>query len=274
MNQKALIIGGDKRQEYLKKIIDKEFIEVDHIRYLADVRRLDDIESYSHIILPVPLTKDRENVYSSDKLSLNVDELIKCIKPCHKVFGTGFDNKTLDYFEDKAIEYRDFMKDKAFKRANAFLTAQGTLRLVLDNTDDYIVGKKVLVIGFGDVAETLAEKLKSNGFEVYITARNKRKLSLAGLSGYKTIAMSTIRSCIYLFDYIFGTVPANILDPGDIRNIKTECTYIELASPPYTAKEADFTENAKQYINGSALPGRFLPLASGKLIADFILANF
>ena len=273
MNQRALIIGGDKRQEYLKNILDKDFTEVDHIRYPADVRRLDDIESYSHIILPIPLSKDGENVYSNNKLCLKIEDLIKFIKPCHKVYGTGFGNKALDYFEDKQIEYHDFMKDKIFKRGNAFLTAQGTLRLMLDNTDDYIVGKKALIIGFGDVAETLAEKLKSNGIEVYITARNKRKLSLAGFSGYKTIAMSSIRSCICLFDYIFGSVPANILDLGDIRNIKSECTYIELASPPYTAKEADFAENNIKYIDGSALPGRFLPLASGKLIADFILNN-
>ena len=144
---------------------------------------------------------------------------------------------------------------------------------MFDNTQDYIVSKKALIIGFGDVAETLAEKLRNNGIEVYITARNKRKVSLASLYGYKTIALSSIRSYICLFDYIFGTVPSNILDSCDIKNMKDECTYIELASAPFTAKESDFREYSRKYINGSALPGRFLPLASGKLIADFVLSN-
>ena len=273
MNQKALIIGGDKRQEYLKEYLDNKFAEVFHIKYPADIWALDEIESFSHIILPVPFSKDKEIIYSNCNLYLKIDDLREYLKPCHKVFGSGFDNKTLDFFEDKQIEYSDFMKDKTFKRANALLTAQGALKLILDNTQDYIVGKKALIIGFGDVAETLAEKLRSNGMDVYITARNKRKLSLASLCGYKTIAISSIRSCVYIFDYIFGTVPANILDSGDVKNMKNDCTYMELASIPFTAKESDFKEYSKIYINGSALPGRFLPLASGKLMSDYILSN-
>ena len=273
MNQKALIIGGDKRQEYLKNILDGNFSEVYHIRYPADVWVLDEIEKFSHIILPVPISKDNEHVYSDGNLYLRISELTELIKPCHKVFGSGFDCKTLDTFEDRQIEYCDFMKDKIFKRANALLTAQGTLRLVLDNTDDYIVGKKALIIGYGDVADTLAEKLRNNGIEVYITARNKRKLSLAALYGYKTVALSSISSCIYLFDYILGTVPANILDSSDIKNIKDDCIYIELASKPFTANESDFKEYSKKYIFGGGLPGKFLPSASGKLIADFIINN-
>lgn len=273
MNLKALIIGGDKRQEYLKKYLDCNFSEVFHIRYPADIWALDETESYSHIILPVPFSKDKEHIYSNSDLWLKIEELTEKIKPCHKVYGSGFDNKTLDYLEDKQIEYCDFMKDKTFKRANALLTAQGALKLLLDNTEDYIVGKKALIIGFGDVAETLAEKLKNNGLEVYITARNREKLSLASLYGYKTITLSCVGSCIYLFDYIFGTVPANILDSSDIKIMKNECYYMELASPPFTAKECDFKKDGKNYINGSSLPGRFLPLASGKLMADYILTN-
>ena len=271
MKEKALIIGGDKRQEYLKKHLELKFDEVFYLRDSADISILDEIESYSHIILPLPMSKDKEHIYSVGSLYLRLEDLVSMIKPCHKVFGSGFDSKTIDYFEDKEIEYYDFMKDKVFKRANALLTAQGTLKLMLDNTEDYIVSKKALIIGFGDVGETLAENLRNNGLEVYITARNKRKLSLASLYGYKTIAFSSIRSCIYLFDYIFGTVPANILDSGDVKNVKMDSVYIELASPPFTAKETDFKEFSKTYINGSSLPGRFLPSASGKLIADFVL---
>lgn len=273
MNQNALIIGGDKRQEYLKNELEGKFHEAFHLRYPADKWVLEEIESFSHIILPLPLSKDGEDIYSSDNLRLKLSDLLCYIQPCHKVFGSGFDCKTLDYLEDKQIDYCDFMKDKTFKRVNAYLTAQGALRLMLNGTEDYIVGKKVLVIGFGDVAETLSEKLRNNGMDVYITARNKRKLSLASLGGYKTIALSSLGSCIYLFDYVVGTVPANLLTLSDIIRMKDDSIYLELASAPYTAKAEDFRTASKNYINGSGLPGRFLPLASGKLLADFILSN-
>ena len=273
MNESFLIIGGDARQQYLSEFLSDSNKEVFHVRYSADIWKLDEIENYSHIILPLPLSKDKEMLYSSDNLCVRVEDTLKLIKPCHSVYGSGFDNKTLDYFEDNKIEYYDFMKDKIFKKANAYLTAQGTLRLLFDNVIDYIVGKKALIIGFGDVAVTLSELLSKVGIEVYIAARNKRKLSLAGYSGYKTLLIENMKNVIGEFDYIFGSVPANIIDEEAIRNISDDALYFELASAPYNADKKLFDKQMKKHINASALPGRYLPLASGKLMAEFVLSN-
>lgn len=273
MKLRALIIGGDKRQIYLKKYLGSKFQAVDYLSTPADVSMLDEMERYSHIILPVPISKDKEYIYADSGLCLKVSDVVGKLESCHKVYGSGFDNRTLDILEDKRIEYYDFMRDKIFKRSNAYLTAQGTLRLILENTSDYIIGKKALIIGFGDVGETLAQMLIGLGLEVYITARNKCKLSLASMSGYKTMPLSTMGNCSYLFDYIFGTVPANVFGTNDIRNMKDDSVYVELASHPYTAEASHFETYSKKYINGSSLPGRFLPDASAKLMADFILSD-
>ncbi len=273
MNEKILIIGGDKRQQYMKEFISDSYTEVYHIRYSADIYRLRDIESYSHIILPLPVSKDKKTVYSTDDLSLSVDDIIDLIRPCHTVFASGLDNKILDYFEDNNIECYDFMKDKIFKRANAYLTAQGTLRLLFENTQDYIVGKIALIVGFGDVAQTLAEMLKNIGISVYISGRNSRKLSLSLYSGYSTVDMQEITENIGCFDYVFGTVPTNILAEEAIKNLNDNCLYFELASYPFNADKALFEKHSKKYINGSALPGRYLPLASGRLLAEYVLSN-
>ncbi len=273
MNESFLIIGGDLRQQYLKIFLQDNNNDVFHIRYPADIWKLDDIDSYSHIILPLPLSKDKEMIYSADNLYLKTEDVVRLIKPCHTVYASGFDSKILDSFEDNKIEYHDFMKDKIFKRANAYLTAQGTLKLLLDNTQDYIIGKKALIIGFGDVSQTLAELLGKIDLEVFVTARNKIKLSLAIYSGFKTINLDEIEDKISLFDYIFGTVSVNIIGENIIKNINNESLYFELASPPFNADKTFFDKYSKKYINGSALPGRFLPLASGKLMAEFILSN-
>ena len=273
MKQKALIIGGDKRQMYLKKFLETKFDDVVHLYSPAQIGVLDEIESYSHIILPLPISKDGENLYTDGNLCMRLSDIIPLLNACHTVYASGFDSKTLDTFEDKNIQYYDFMKDKIFKRSNAYLTAQCVLKLMLDNTEDYIIGKKALIIGFGDVADTLAEILRGLGLEVYITARNKHKLSLAELSGYKTLDLSAVGDCCYLFDYIFGTVPVNIFKADDIKNMSDDCIYIELASPPYTAEKELFGVYKKRYICGASLPGRFLPMASGKLLAEFILSN-
>ena len=99
------------------------------------------------------------------------------------------------------------------------------------------------------------------------------QLLSASLSGYKPLKLSSVSSCIFIFDYIFGTVPANILKADDIKAVNDDCVYFELASAPFSALREDFERYNKKYVMGSALPGRYLPYASAMLIADFILTN-
>lgn len=267
MNESFLIIGGDKRQEYLKNILSEKFQNVRHIMCSADICELRDMARYTNIVLPVPTTKDKETVYCSNKdVKIKLDDIYKSLTDKQKVYGYGLSDCCKS-------ECFDFMKDKTFKLANAHLTAQGALRLLLDNTEDYIPLKKVLILGFGDVARTLAEILSKLGVEVYIAARNKSQLLKASFCGYKTVKLSSAGSCIFIFDYIFGTIPANILRSENVKSMKESAAYFELASSPFTADKEHFTIHGKKHIDGSALPGRFLPLGSAELMADFILMN-
>ena len=267
MTESYLIIGGDKRQELLKNILTDKGKDVFHIRYPADAVELDYAEKYSIIVLPIPLTKDNKTVYSSEsELKITLEKLYSKLCKHHKIYLGG-------ELSDSDFNSMNFMKDKAFKKANAMLTSQGALRLLLDNTEDYIIGKKVLIIGFGDVAETLAELLFRIGCEVNITARNPKQLMIASVSGYKAVKLKADENNLSDYDYIFGTVPCNILTENDIVSMKDSAVYFELASFPFNADKELFIRNNKKYVFGSALPGRFLPEASARLIADFILTS-
>lgn len=267
MDKSFLIIGGDKRQEYLKNILSEKFSSVHRIMCPADMCKLDDMGRYSHIILPIPTTKDKEVVYCSNKdVKVPLSDIYCRLTDKQKLYGNGLSDSS-------GIRYFDFMKDETFKHANAHLTAQGALILLLKNTEDYIVTKKALILGFGDVARTLADVLSKLGVEVYIGARNKNQLLEASLRGYKTLKLTSVRSCIFIFDYIFGTIPSNVLKSEEIKSIGESAVYFELASYPFTADKENFKKYNRKHIDGSALPGRYLPLASAKLIADFILMN-
>lgn len=273
MKPRFLIIGGDGRQLHLKRRLDADFYDAFHLRYPADISALYDIELYSHIILPMPVSKDSLTVYSSDSLPLSLDELRDKLQPCHIVYGGGFSDSFLGYMEDKSITYYDFLKDGSFKLFNAYLTAQGAMRELLDNTDDTVTGKKVLIIGSGDVAATLVEKLKALGLDVYLAARNKSRLTSARLNGYKTMSLEMIGELIYMFDFVFGTVPFNILTDADVKAMGEDSVYFELASAPYTADKSLFERFGKRHILSSSLPGKYLPKASSEIIYDFILNN-
>lgn len=267
MTEGYLIIAGDKRQLYLKNILKSKGKDVFHIAYPADLKELDVIEKYSHIILPVPLTKDKKTIYSIDpELKIEPGLLRERLLSYHKVYSGG-------ELSGCRCSVVDLMKDMTFKRANALLTAQGALRLLLDNTESYITGKKALIIGFGDVAETLADLLSKIGLSVHIKGRNKTKLITAGMLGYEVSLLSKDENCLEKYDFIFGSVPTNVLTEKDIGSISDEAIYFELASAPFTADEDLFYKYGKRYVLGSALPGKYLPLASAELIADFILSS-
>ncbi len=263
-----LIIGGDKRQ---KVLYDRLKARGKNAVYVTS-SDFGNIASYSYIILPVPVSKDNENIYCSKAdFVISLSELEEKLTPLQTVFGGGFPENFKNQLDKKGVKSFDFMTDESFVTANAYLTAQGTLRLVLENTEEYIIGKKMLIIGFGRVAKAVASIMKGIGADVYIAARNFSQLKLAELCAYKKVNLSDMSGCLSDFSYIFGTVPSNVLTEDNIKFIRDDCIYFELASAPFTADKNAFERYGKRYILGGALPGKFLPVASGNLLFEYIM---
>ncbi len=267
--KKILVIGGDKRQKVMAETLRSEGICTDFLLSSDDLKKA---ALYSYIILPVPVSKDSVNIFSAEKgFNLPLDSLIEHLSASHTVFGGGFSPKMKKSLEDKGVNFYDFLEDENFVIGNAHLTAQGSLRLLLESTENYIVGSKALIIGFGRVASALSLTLKAVGIDVYIAARSSRQLQLAKCLGYKTVRLSNLGGFIYYFDYIFGTVPSKVLYSDDINLMRDDCIYFELASAPFGADKEDFIKHGKGYVFGGALPGKYLPAASGRLLCDYIL---
>ena len=130
--------------------------------------------------------------------------------------------------------------------------------------------KKVLITGFGRVAEALALNLRAVGTDVYIIARNPKQLLKARCLGFKTVNFSALGGIVCMFDYIFNTVPHRVFSESDVFRIRDDALYFELASKPYGADRYDFEKHKRKYIPGNALPGRFVPLSAAEIMADFI----
>lgn len=266
-----IIICGDKRQKALVKCLRDSSFKVSH---LTKGEQLKDISLFSHVVLPVPTTKDSVNVYSDDgTVSVKLREVIDALNENQELIGFGFSEEIKEMLEERNIAYYDISSQDNFAVNNAYLTAQGCLRLLLDSTEDYISGSKALIIGFGRVACALSLSLKALGLDVTIAARNAAQLQKAKCLGYKAIKLGSLEHSIYYFDYIFGTVPKTILTYNSVKLIRDDSIYFELASKPYTANKEDFTSLGKRYVFGGSLPGRYLPIASGKLIYEEIMQH-
>ena len=73
------------------------------------------------------------------------------------------------------------------------------------------------------------------------------------------------------FDYIFNTVPSKIFSPENIKNLRKDTVFVELASKPFGTDPEYFISFDKKYICGQSLPGKYYPEDCAKGIYDVIV---
>ncbi len=259
-----IIFGGDKRQEELFKIFLKKGLKCRRIFSSENDYKID---TEDIVILPLPISKDGINVYSSDDtFKIKTDTIIRNLDSTNILFGGGIPESLRSYLNSIGVEWFDYLECDTFVEYNAYLTGIGAVKLLYEQTDEILSDKKVLVTGYGRVAKYTSDALKNSGCDVYVTARNSLQLVKAQCKGYKTIDFENKDSYLYLFDYVFNTIPENIFTSDDVIHIKGK--YVELASYPFGVCKEYFMGGESSYINGGALPGRYLPYSAALKLAE------
>lgn len=266
----VLIIGGDQRQKHLADQLCEKGYFVKRLNTDAD-EVFGITGKASVVILPVPVTGDGKNIYSDNlEFKLKISDFADKIKSEQLVLGGMIKGEIKEIFEKNNVVYKDVCAFEHFTQYNAFLTAQGAVGLLLKNTDRLITGKKVLITGFGRIGKALSGLLKGMNMEVFVAARNTRQLTEAGCLGYNVINLKNMSTVIYLFDYIFNTVPENIFSDTDVYHIRDDSVYFELASKPYGARQEIFIKENKKYVFGGGLPGKYVSYSAAEAIGEFV----
>lgn len=267
---KFLVVAGDKRQEYLCEKIKQSGNECVWLNEKDGEMTDYTISDFSVVVLPVPLSRDGVNLFfEEERFVCGIDEFLNCINKQQHIICFGMPEKYCRYLDRKNIKYTDLMKNNDFIEYNSLLTAQGTIRLILENTQRYILGNKVLVTGYGSVSKALCKTLHSLGLNVTVCARNPIALSDAKNMGYDCVTFDRMDVKINDYNLIFGTVPANVLKEDCIKNINDEAIYFELASAPYGAERVLFDKHNKKYVFGGGLPGKYCPESWAQAVSEY-----
>ena len=107
--------------------------------------------------------------------------------------------------------------------------------------------------------------------EVTVTARKSEDLawiSANGLSGYKT---AEIRDIIEKYDFVFNTVPVQVIGEEELKNINKECLLIDLASAPGGIDMQYARECGVQTVWSLSLPGKVAPMTAGEIIKKTVV---
>lgn len=262
MKEKTLVVTANDVQKDLADILEDKGLNIVRTEYF-DKSTKQYISDCKNIILPFPTKADKFTfIADGKKLGDFLDE-----NQC--VIGGLLSDEVINEIVKSGAEYIDYFKNESYVLKNAFITSQGALRLLLEATDDFLVGKKVLITGFGRIGKSLAFMLKALGMKVFVAARSKKALTEAFSSGFEVFSISQMYTTLFYYDFIFNTVPEIIFEKNHIKHIRDDAYYFELASYPYGANKLDFEAEGKMHINGNALPGRFFPRAIAENIAEF-----
>ncbi len=258
--KKISIVGGDNRLKILKAKLECDGYHTDTLGlYENDFA---DIGSSQFIVLPVPTTKDRKNVFTPltkreiplefiDKNTTR-EQLILCC-------NYNFENKN-------SIDYGSL---DSYALLNAVPTAEGAIKIAIENTDYTLWNSKVLVIGYGRVGKILADRLKALGCLVTISARKPADFGLAEALKFNYINTGHLNQKTLDFDIIFNTVDADVLSDNTLNETKADLL-IDLSSRGgFNLTRA--AELGKKAIKAPGLPAVVAPKTAAEILYNTVI---
>lgn len=269
-----VIIGGDKRQKYLKAYLISQGFSVQSYGLFDwddDSDRLKSlIASDSAVILPLPAARNDKTVNMPfSKKELPIDRVMSFLGKGNIVFGGIIKGTLLQRLKEDDIPFFDYYDSELIEQ-NAILTAFGAMKIILEHIDFALPLGKYAVTGYGRVGREIASILTAVSCGVTVFARRKAQLREAEIRGCRAVSISRLPECVADFDIIINTVPSVIFDSEAAGNINSECKIIELASAPYGVDFEAARKNGIDVIRASGLPGKYTPKTAGEIIGKRI----
>jgi len=268
-----LVLGGDLRQLYLAEKLKKNGESTEVYFYASKDFSLEKALVNSDIIVcPIPFTKDKINIFSTQGLEdLNIEKFLSCISPKHTIWGGNIPQNIKNELQKMDIAYFDFMDMEEVSIKNAVATAEGTIAEGIRLSTKNLHNSKCLVLGYGRCGKVLAQKLKALDAHVTVAARNEQAMAYSFSFGLETVNIKDIESIINKFDFIFNTVPELIIKKSLIELMKKDVVIIDISSAP---GGVDFKYCKELGINANlclGLPGKFSPETSADILFDAII---
>ena len=170
------------------------------------------------------------------------------------VIGGGLD------FLNENVERLDLLKDPYYLAANAAITAEAALGLVLKELKCEITSANILILGWGRIGKCLTHQLHHLNARVTVYARKDADRAMLRALGYRYCTREELDRGLGRFCCVINTIPAPVL-PADTA-LRPGCLKLELASGLWLP--------GQDVVLAHGLPGRCKPEASGTLIAKTI----
>ena len=282
MSTSFAVVGGDLRIVKLVKMLadDKNIVytyglekaeELKENNNIIMCEKLTDVVKNTEIIIgPIPFSSNGKDINSpfSDK-QISIRELMHIINAKILIAGS-ISPEVYELANDEYIEIVDIMKREELAVLNTVSTAEGTIEIVIANTNKIIHGSNILILGFGRIGKVLARKLSGLSAKITCAARKDEDLAWIKAYGHNGTNINSIGENLSEFDVIINTVPHLVLTADRIKYIKNDCLLVDLASNPGGIDKKAAKDKNLKLIWALALPGKVAPVTTAEFIKDTV----
>lgn len=276
------VIGGDARQlEVIKKLVEYDakvslvgFDLLEHALLGVGKCTINEIQfsTVDAVLLPVPgvnLQGEIETVFSNEKIVLTKE--ILDATPTHCTIYSGISNSKLDELvNDSNRKLVCLFERDDVAIFNAIPTVEGTIMMVIQNTDITIHNSNVMVLGLGRVGLSVARVFTALGAKVSVGVRRSEHYARAFEMGFEPFYLHELKSRVPNIDVCINTVPSMIVNAEVISLMPSHTLIVDLASKP---GGTDFRYAEKRGIHAllaPGLPGIVAPKTAGQILAKVV----
>lgn len=275
------ILGGDLRQCYAAEYLLQAGWQVTCFHtpdfpWSAEISFADSISqalaASDLILMPAPLSKDGLHLFQtcSDPSPCLLTELWSALPPGKILAVHNLPKETEQELTKKGCPIFSFSQSPVFSTENALLTAEGLLAEVVRYTPFSLSSANVLLLGYGRCGSAIGTLLHPICRSLSLLEQDEQKRSQAEKKGLCPVASEDFPKVLPTCSLVINTIPAQILEPGQIQLLSDDCHIFDIASAPF-GFPADLTEQyLLPYFRLPGLPGRFSPITSGQLIGKII----
>jgi dipicolinate synthase subunit A len=163
------------------------------------------------------------------------------------------------------VERIDLLKDPYYLCANAAITAESALGLILKELRCEITRANILILGWGRIGKCLTHQLHHLNANVTVYARKDTDRAMLSCLGYRHADRRELTRSLGRYQCIVNTIPATVLSEEELRTARADCLKLELATGVWLP--------GADVVIAHGLPGKYKPDAAGALIAKTVIRH-
>jgi dipicolinate synthase subunit A len=238
------VLGGDSRMLEHMRLARLAGAKVQHYGSIPGAEEAagspqaaslaDAVKGARIISCPIPGLGAEDELYAKftdEKLRLTT-EVLKGAAPGALIM-TCYSTPRLDTWAEAAnVAIIPYAEDDALSILHAVPTAEGAIRVAIENTDDTLLGMDVLCVGLGRVGVSVAQAFEGMKSRVSLAARNPAQLARAWAMNLRPIELRDLKSHIGHFGLIVSSTSGLVLTRDLLAATRPDVVIIDLCSPP------------------------------------------